>query len=99
MRRHVRIERVGLEDDADIALLGRQVRHVALADPDAPAIRLQDAGDGEQRRRLAAARRAEQRQHLALLDGKVHVGHGDEAAETLGEMFEPDAHQPFVPPP
>ena len=99
IRRHVGIQRVGLEDDADIALLGREVRHVPLADQDTPAIRLQDAGDGEQRRGLAAARGTEQGQHLALFDGKAHVGHGDEAAETLGEMFEPDAHQPFVPPP
>jgi hypothetical protein len=88
-----------LENDADIALLGREVRHIPLADPYPPAIRFQDAGDGEQRRGLAAARWAEKGQHLALLDSKVHVRHGDEAAETLGEMFEPDAHQPLVPPP
>jgi len=31
--RHVRIERVVLEDHRDVALLGRKVRDVALANP------------------------------------------------------------------
>ena len=60
--RHVRIERVALEHHGDVAVARLQPRDVAIADQHAPAGRQFEPGEDAQRRRLAAARRAEQGQ-------------------------------------
>ena len=95
----VRIERVGLEDDADVALLGRQRRHVASAEADGALRHLVDAGDRQERCRLAAARGAQERHHLAVAHAKFEVDDGVDAVEAFGELLEGDLHQPLVPPP
>ena len=48
-------------------------REIAAVEQDAAGGRLDDAGDDAQRRRLAGAVGAEQRDHLARVDGEVHV--------------------------
>ena len=74
--RAVRPERVRLEDEAEVASLGRDLELLAgvedrpVLDPDRAAVRRLEAGDGAQERRLAAPRRAEQRDDLAL--GELH---------------------------
>ena len=68
--RHVREERVLLEDEADRAALGRQVdlgRGVEpgpVAEGDAPAVGAPQPGDGAQHRRLAGARGPDERDGL-----------------------------------
>src|SRR6185437_12724671 len=53
-------------------------------DADAAGVRLQQADDHAQRRRLAGAIRPEQRIELAAIDGEVERIDGD-AVEALGE--------------
>ena len=53
--RHVRIERVALEDHRDVAILGRDVVDDAIADPQLAAGDLLESGDHPQAGRLAAA--------------------------------------------
>ena len=92
-RRHVRVERVGLEDHGDIAVAGIDMGHVAPADEDGALARFLEPGDQAQRRRLAAARGTEQREELARRDVEVDAFHGDDAArETLDEAPEGDGH-------
>src|SRR4051812_12309377 len=66
--RHVREQRVRLEHHAHVALRRRDVRDVLAVDDDPAAVGSIEAGDEPQRRRLAAARRAEQREELALAE-------------------------------
>ena len=65
---HVRVERVALEHHRDVALGRRQLRDVAAVDQDRAGGRLLEAGDHAQRRRLAAAARADEHDHLARRD-------------------------------
>ena len=88
--RHVREERVLLEDGVHVALVGRRARDVAAADQDLALVGLLEAGDHPQRRRLAAAARPEQRQELALVDAQVDRVHRDERAEPLRDRAELD---------
>ena len=64
--RHVREERVVLEDRVDVARVRRLVGDVGAAERDSPGVRSLEAGDHPQRRRLARARRPEQREELAV---------------------------------
>ena len=73
--RHVREERVRLEDGVDVAAVRAACR--ARERPEmrmSPASGLLEAGDHAQRRRLAAARRPEQRDELARLDRRARGG-------------------------
>ncbi len=60
---------------------GGTVRDVRAVDRDRARGRLLEAGDHPQRRRLAAARRPEERHELAPLGGQVEVLDGDDVAE------------------
>jgi hypothetical protein len=74
--RHVRVERVVLEHHGDVAVLGRHVVDHAVADGDLAAGDLLEPGDHAQQRGLAAARRADQHDELAVLDVEADVFHG-----------------------
>ncbi|MGF6416251.1 hypothetical protein OKW37_008010 [Paraburkholderia sp. MM5482-R2] len=71
---HVRKQRVALKHHAGIALVGCEPRDLGVADPDFAVARLDEARDHAQRRRLAAAARAEERDQFALGDIERHVG-------------------------
>ena len=75
---------IGLEHHADIALAAPASGDVAPAEHRSFPRRRLEAGDHAQRRRLAAARRPEQAQHLAAF-GQVMLtsSHGDESSEAL----------------
>ena len=97
----MRIERVGLEDDADVAVLGLDLVDEVAVEQELAAARQIDAGEHEEARRLAAAGRAEQRHELAVLDRQVHVGDDLDVAEALDDVAELDprhSRQPFTPP-
>jgi hypothetical protein len=64
----MRKERVALEHECHVPRVHRQARHVAALQPHRPLVGLQDAGDGAQDGRLAAAGRPEQREEFAAAD-------------------------------
>ena len=69
--RHVRVQRVGLEDHRDVAVLRRQRGDVAIADVDRALVDRLEPGQHPQRRRLAASRWADEHEELAVGDGQV----------------------------
>lgn len=84
----MREQRVGLEDQPDIALVGRQPGDVPVADADRAAARLDQPGHHAQYRRLAAARRSEQRDEFALVDRERYVLHDGPATVALDHMVQ-----------
>ena len=83
--RHVREQRVVLEHGVDVPPIGRDADRVDAADQDRSLGRLLEAGEQPQRGRLAAPRRAEQRQELAPAHGEVHAIDGRDQAEALDD--------------
>ena len=75
--RHVRPQRVALEDHRHLALLGRQRArlrgHQPVADMDLAVGGFEETGDQPQRRGLAAAGRAEQADQLPVVDPQRDV--------------------------
>ena len=88
--RQVGKQRVGLKDDAEIALRGRQRGYIAAADLDASGILCLQPGDHPQQGGLAAARWAEEADQLARRDGERNIVERRERAEALGDAL--DAH-------
>jgi hypothetical protein len=87
-------ERRGLEDEADVPLARRQEGHVVGIEVDLAAGRLDQAGDHPQRRGLAAAGRAEERDQLAVRDLQVERVHGHGRAVVLRDRCQPNGrHQ------
>ena len=95
---HVREERVLLEDEPDRARLGRQVdagpriEPGAIAERDPPAVGAAQSGHRAQHRRLAGARRTDERDRVAL-DGQLDVepkrpkAEGDVEVESFHETM------------
>ncbi len=88
--RHVREERVLLEDHVDRPAVRRDGGDVLPLQDDATLVRRLEAGDHPERRRLAAAARAEQREELSVSDRDVDVAHRFRLAEALADPFEGD---------
>ena len=84
--RHSQIgkQRIGLKDDAEVALRRRQARHVAAADLDCARVLHLEAGDHPQQSGLAAARRPQEADELAALHLERDVIERGEGAEALG---------------
>jgi hypothetical protein len=79
--RHVRPDRIGLEDHRHAAPFRRQrvarLGQGSSAHDDAAGARLHEAGDQAKRRRLAAARGTEKADQLALADRQIdRIEHG-----------------------
>ena len=97
----MRPDGIGLEHHADVALVRRhrhalrRIEHDAAADLDVPRIGGLEAGDAPQRRRLAAARGAEQADELAVGGNEAHVVDDELVAEALAEPIDLDAHVRF----
>ena len=91
--RHMRVERVGLEDHRDVAILRQHVGDVAIADADRAGRNLFEARDHAQRRRLAGARGSEQDEELAVLDLEVESLDHLDRAERLVDVLEPHPHR------
>src|SRR5437764_3272908 len=77
---HVRIERVVLEDHCDITLLRGQVRDIAIADADDAVGDALEAGHQSENGRLAATRRADEDEELAIRCVESAIPVGDIAA-------------------
>ena len=89
---HVRVQRVGLEDHRDVAVLGLDVVDHATVDLEGAGGDVLEAGDHAQRRGLAAAGRADEDDELLVGDLKVEILHPLEAIRVLlSYMFEREA--------
>jgi hypothetical protein len=67
----MRVERVGLEDHRQVAVLGVHFVADALVDDELAGGDLLEPGDAAKQRRFSAARRADEHQELAGGDGEV----------------------------
>ena len=81
----VGVQGVALEDHGDVTASRRAVRHVLPGDDHAAGGRAFQACDDPQRRRLAAARRSEQHDELAVLDAQVEVLQDADGVELLAD--------------
>ena len=97
--RHVRVERVVLEDHRDVALLGRLVGDVQVADVDVSHGDVLEAGDHPQQRRLAAAGGADEDDELAEPDVEADAVDGlDAVGVDLRDRIQADpAHEALLP--
>jgi hypothetical protein len=73
---HMRIERVVLEHHGDVAVHRRQLVDHPVADQDVARADRLEPGDHAERRRLAAARRADQHDEFLVADLEIDVLHG-----------------------
>ncbi len=86
----MRIEGEELEDKGDVALRGAPEGDVLAVQQDTARGGQLEPGDHPERRRLAAARGAEQAEELAIADGEARILDGDEIAEGLVQILDPD---------
>ena len=96
--RHVRIERVVLEHHRHVAVFRRHVVDHLAVDPDLAAGDVLEAGDHPQRRRLAAAGRADQHDELLVGDVEIDAAHGDCVVEVLDDVAKRDLRHGAVSP-
>ena len=96
--RQVGVERVALEDHGDVAVLGVHIVDNTVTDGDGAAGHVLEPGHHAQCRRLAAARRAEEHQQLAVGDVQGQVVDCGGVTELLGDPVEADLCQraPFA---
>jgi hypothetical protein len=94
---HVRVEREHLEDEGDVALARGLAADLLAVDPDLARGRQFEPGDHPQRRRLAAARGAEEHEELPVGDGEGRALHGGEGAEFLAEVADGDLGHALTP--
>ena len=95
--RHVRVERVVLEHHGDVALLRRHLVHDALADADLARSDVFEPRDHPQQGRLAASRRADQDDELAVVDQDVDAMDDLDGSERLSDVADRDGSH-AVPP-
>jgi hypothetical protein len=86
----VRVERVGLEDDPDVAVARLDRVDRPAVEADLALARRVDAGEQEQRRRLAAAGGAEEGDELAVRDREAHAVDRDDLAPALAHPLKLD---------
>jgi hypothetical protein len=79
----MRIERVVLEHEGNIAFRCMQILDRLSIKQDIARVDVLEAGDGAQRGGLAAARGAEEDDELAILDREVDVANDVQLAEML----------------
>src|SRR6266576_2334330 len=69
----MRKQRIILEHEANVALVGGEPGDILAAEKNAPRRWLLESGNHSQRRGLAASRRSEQSEKLARLDLEVEI--------------------------
>ena len=93
----MRIQCVGLKDHADIAVLGLKLGYILIAEKDFAGGRFQQTGNAVERRRLAAAGRAEQRDEGGILKDEIDAVQRDGLRVVfLAEIFNAN-HMPLPP--
>ena len=86
--REVRIEGEALEDHRHVAALDRDSCEVVPVDHERAGVRLLEAGDDAERRRLSGRARPEQDEELAVLDLQVDAAERVHRAVALGQPRE-----------
>jgi len=86
--RHMREQRVVLEKQTHIALVGPQAAHIAPANRNRSVVRLFEARDQTQDRRLAATAGSEQRHGFSGRHRKRDIGNRRNRAEPLRHAAE-----------
>ena len=88
--RHVRVQRVVLEDHRDVALFRLLTGDVAVADEDASTVDVFEPGEHAQGGRLSAAGGSDEDEELAVLDLEVELVHcrGVRSGEQAGGALE-----------
>ncbi|MNL46428.1 hypothetical protein D3C87_1691370 [compost metagenome] len=81
-----------LEHEADVALLHGLLRGIVVAEEDRAVGRAFEAGNQPQKRRLARAGRAQERDQLARADVERDVVERRKAAEFLAYVLNADFH-------
>ena len=94
---HVRIQRVILEDEPDVALLRHGGRHILLAEPDFALGDVLKARKHVERGRFAAATRPEQARQLAILKRQVEAVDGHGIVKAFGQILQDNLHS-LLPP-
>ncbi len=95
--RHVREQRVLLEDHVHGAAICAYVGHVLALQQDPTLVRMFEPCDHSKRCRLATSTRAEQREELALFDRHRELRHGGGVSEVLAHALERDCDRAGVP--
>ncbi len=90
--RHVWEEGVVLEDHVHVATVRGGVGHIGPPQENASFVRQLETRDHAERRGLAAAARAEEREELAFLDVDREGAHRFDFPEALADVFEGDAY-------
>ena len=98
--RHVRIERVVLEDHRDVAVARLHLVDHPVADADLPGTGKFQSGKHAQRRCLSASGRSKQRDEFAFFYRQVQSFNGNEVAEFFVDVLEYyiGHDQPLTPP-
>ena len=89
---HVGKERVRLEHHVDRPPIGRQRGEVHAVEQEGAGVRRLEARENAKQRGLAAARRAEQGEELALLDVERDIVDRDNATEALADALDAKKH-------
>ena len=92
--RHVREERVALEDDPDVAEVGRQVIDGLAVDPNRPRALPHEPGHHAQQRCLAAAGRADNGNDLPLADIEFDAAEDLKRSVALCQSAHPNLGSP-----
>ena len=87
---HVGVESVVLEDHGDVAVLRREVVDAAAADGDRSSGEVFEACDHPERRRLPAARGADEDHEFLVADLEIQVRDHGRAVVALVDVLEPD---------
>ena len=88
--RQMRVQRVLLEHEGDVARRRGLVRGIAAADMDATGVGPFQSRDQPQQRGLAGSGGPEEHDQLTVADGETHVLQRLDAAEALGYPFDAD---------
>ncbi|CEI76402.1 Phenol hydroxylase [Pseudomonas aeruginosa] len=96
--RHVRVQRVGLEDHRQVAFRRRGVGDVRAVEGDAAAAGLFEAGDQAQQGRLAAAGGADEDYELAVADVEVDALDDGLAVEAFLQVADLEISHGGIPP-
>jgi hypothetical protein len=88
----MREQRIALKHHVDRSPMRRHRRHLDAVEHDAAGVRSLEAGDQPQQGGLAAARRAEQREELAVMNVEGKPVDRCRVAEALGEALNAQQH-------
>ena len=87
--RQVRVERVALEDHADVTVFRGRLREILARDADRALVGQLEARDGAQQGALAAAARAHEHDELTVRDVQIDALEDERIPEPLSDSAEP----------